>query len=87
MISKKVLLQYPNFDLPFEIYVDASKYKLGGIIQQAEKPLIFWSKRKAESQEKYSVMKSEFLAMVELLKEFRNILLGRKIIICTYHEN
>jgi hypothetical protein len=35
----KVVLTYPGFSAPFEIYVDASKYQIRSVITQNEKPL------------------------------------------------
>jgi len=34
LVSKEVLLSYPTFDQPFEVYTDASKYQLGAVIVQ-----------------------------------------------------
>ena len=87
VVKKEVLLNYIDFNKTFEILVDASKIQMGGIIQQDKKPLVFWSKKKTETQQKYSTMKSEMLSIIEILKEYRNILLGRKIIIYTDHSN
>ena len=40
-----------------------------------------------KAQQKYPTIEQELLAIVELLKEFRNILLGQSIIIHTNHQN
>lgn len=41
-IAAQVQLQYPDYDLPFELYADASAHQLGGVIMQRGKPLAFW---------------------------------------------
>jgi hypothetical protein len=41
IISKEVLLSYPNFNLPFEIHTDASKTALGTVISQKGNPIAF----------------------------------------------
>jgi hypothetical protein len=38
-ISTEVLLMYPDFNLPFEIYTDGSKFQLGAVIVQNGRPL------------------------------------------------
>jgi RNase H-like domain found in reverse transcriptase len=43
VISKETLLSFPDFDKPFHVYTDASKYQLGSIIMQDDKPLAFYS--------------------------------------------
>ena len=42
IVSKDVLLSYPNFDKPFEIYTDASHLQLGAVISQGNRPIAFY---------------------------------------------
>ena len=37
LISRNVLLSYPRFDQPFEVYTDASTIQLGAVIMQSKK--------------------------------------------------
>ncbi len=70
-IAKDVLLAYPDFTKPFEIYTDSSTMQLGAVITQDNRPIVFFSRKLSETQTKYSVTKIELLAMiVETLKEF-----------------
>jgi transposase InsO family protein len=87
LISKETLLTFPNFNEPFHIYTDASKYQLGAVIMQNDKPLAFYSRKMNEAQKRYTTGEQELLSIVETLKEFRNILFGQKIIIHTDHQN
>jgi hypothetical protein len=43
------------FSLPFEIYTDASKYQIGSIITQKDKPLAFYSRKLPDPQTRYTV--------------------------------
>ena len=71
----------------FEIYTDSSKYQLGAVITQKNRPLVFFSKKLSTAQLKYSVTKQELLAMVETLKEFNSMLWGQCITVYTDHKN
>ena len=87
VISKDVLLSYPDFNKEFVIHTDASKYQLGACISQNGNPIAFYSRKLSSAQTRYTTTERELLAIVETLKEFRNILLGQKIIVHTDHKN
>ena len=87
IIARETLLAFPDFNKSFEIHTDASKLQLGGIISQEGKPIAFYSRKLNPAQTRYTTTERELLSIVETLKEFRNILLGQKIIIHTDHQN
>ena len=87
IISKEVLLTYPNFHLPFDIHTDASDTQLGAVISQNGKPIAFYSRKLNPAQTRYTTTERELLAIVETLKEFRTILLGQQIRVYTDHKN
>ena len=41
-IAKEVVLAYPDFSKPFEIYTDASTKQLGAVITQDNRPIVFF---------------------------------------------
>ena len=41
-IAKEVVLAYPCFSKPFEIYTDASTLQLGAVITQENRPIAFF---------------------------------------------
>ncbi len=86
-IAKDVVLAYPDFTKPFEIYTDAFTMQLGAMITQDNRPIVFFSRKLSETQTKYSVTKIELLAIVETLKEFRGMLWGQQIKVYTDHKN
>ena len=87
LIAKETLLTFPNFNEEFHIYTDASDYQLGAVIMQNNKPLAFYSRKMDKAQRRYTTGEQELLSIVETLKEFKNILLGQKLIVHTDHMN
>jgi hypothetical protein len=70
-IAKEVLvLAYPHFTKPFEIYTDASRMQLGAVITQGNRPIAFFVRKLSGAQAKYSVTKIKLLAIVETIQEF-----------------
>jgi hypothetical protein len=86
-IAKEVVLAYPDFLKPFEIYTNASTKQLGAVITQDNRPIAFFSRKLTPMQTKYSVTIIELLAIVETLKEFKGILWGQSIKVNTDHKN
>jgi hypothetical protein len=86
-LACKVVLAYPDFSIPFEIYTDASKYQIGSIITQKDNPLAFYSRKLINAQMRYTDTELELLAIVETLWEYKRILLGHLITIFTNHKN
>ena len=73
LVSCEVLLAYPRFDQPFEVYTDASSYQLGAVIVQKNLPLAFYSRKLSDTQKKYTTREQELLSVVETMKEFKSI--------------
>jgi hypothetical protein len=86
-IVKELVLAYPDFLKPFEIYTDASTKQLGAVITQGNRPIAFFSRKLSGAQSKYTLTKLELLAIVETLKEFNGMLWGQRINVYTDHEN
>ncbi len=87
IVSRETLLSYPDFSQPFDVYTDASHIQLGAVICQADKPIAFYSRKLNPAQTRYTTTERELLAIVETLKEFRNILLGHVIRVFADHKN
>jgi len=87
IISREVMLAFPDFSKPFVIHTDASHTQLGSVISQDNKPIAFYSRKLNDAQTRYTTTERELLSIVETLKEFRNILLGYKIVVYTDHKN
>ena len=87
VLARATLLAYPDFSKEFVIHTDASKFQLGSVISQDNKPIAFYSRKLKPAQTRYTTTERELLSIVETLKEFRNILLGQRIVVHTDHKN
>jgi hypothetical protein len=87
VMCQKTMLSFPDFSKEFHVYTVASDYQLGGVIMQDDKPLAFYSRKLLLAQMNYTTGEKELLSIVEILREFRNILLGHKITVHTDHKN
>ena len=57
--------------------------QLGVVITQDNRPIAFFSRKLTKAQQRYTVTELELLSIVELLKEFKGMLLGYEVIIWT----
>ena len=91
IMARDVLLRYPNFNLPFHIYADASDYQIGAVITQkftdGEMPIAFYSRKLNSAQKNYTTIEKELLSLTETAEAFRNILLGHKVHFYSDHKN
>jgi predicted aspartyl protease len=86
-LAEAVLLAYPDFTIPFHVYADASGKQLGGIIMQNDRILACFSRTLTKHQKNYTTMELELLSIVEILKEYRHMLLGQRILVHSDHKN
>uniref|UniRef100_A0A0K0EG18 Reverse transcriptase n=1 Tax=Strongyloides stercoralis TaxID=6248 RepID=A0A0K0EG18_STRER len=82
----KCVVSHPNFNEPFEIYIDSSLFHHGAVIMQRDSNNVlvlvrFWSmKRKFTKKHRLSVY-VELEGIVQLCRKFKYYLLGNKNII------
>lgn len=87
LISREVILAYPDFKKEFQLTTDASNVALGAVLSQDDRPIAFISRTLSEAEENYAANEKEMLAIIWALGNLRNYLYGTaKVIIYTDHQ-
>src|SRR5919201_1136763 len=84
-----LIIQPPDWSLPFEIMCDASDYAIGAVLGQTKDKkhhaIAYASKMLTGAQLNYATMEKELLAVVYAIDKFRSYLVGAKVIVYTNH--
>lgn len=90
ILTSSHVLTYPDFSKPFVLTTDASKYAIGAVLSQGpigyDRPISFASRTLTKTEENYSTIEKELLAIDWACKYFRPYLFGRKFILYTDHK-
>ena len=83
------VLMYPQFNQdspPFVLQTDASAVGIGAVLEQNGHAIVYASRSLKKTEQNYSVIQKECLAVVFALKQFRHYLLGRPFQLLTDHS-
>ena len=90
LLCNEPILQYPDFTKEFIITTDASNVALGAVLSQGnlpnDRPVQYASRTLSETEQKYSTIEKELLAIIYAVKTFRPYIYGRKFLIYTDHR-
>jgi hypothetical protein len=84
-----LIIQPPDWSLPFEIMCDASDYTMGAVLGHTKDKkhhvIVYASKTLIGPQLNYATTEKELLAVIFAIDKFRSYLVGAKIIIYSDH--
>ena len=83
MLSKVPVVQPPDWEKAFHVFVDASDIAIGSALMQLEEPIwyrsvYFVSRKLSTAERNYSTTEREALGMIYNVQKYRLYLLGRK---------
>ena len=87
MLKKEVVLAYPDFKKPVDLYTDASNLQLGATLVEDGKPIGIYTRKLHSAQMNYTVGEKELLGIVKGFKAFKGILRGVEVTVHTDHLN
>ena len=83
LMTHNIIMAYTNFELPFDMYTNESDYQLNTVMDQNNRLIAFISRKSHSAQRQCN----KLIRIVEILREFKGILLGQKIEVCTDQKN
>ena len=90
LIASELVLTHFTPDRPLVLSCDASAYGLGALLSHngpgGERPIAFASQTLADSEQKYSPIEKEVLALVWGIKRLEQYLLGNQFTLITDHQ-
>jgi hypothetical protein len=88
-LTSTLIIQPPDWSLPFEIMCDASDYAVGVVLGQCKDKkhhaIAYASKTLSRPQLNYATTKKELLDVIFAIDKFRSYLVGAKVIVYTDH--
>jgi hypothetical protein len=82
-LTNEPLLKLPDFNLPFVISCDASGYGIGSVLEQANHPVSYYSRKLHSHELNYTNYEKEALSVVSAVQQFHKYMLHAKTIIYT----
>lgn len=76
----------PDFTQPFELYCDASKVGIGGLLSQNNGPVAYFSEKLSGPKFRYSTYDVEFYAIVQAVRHWHHYLFHKEFILYTDHN-
>ena len=90
LLTSSHILQFPDFSQPFILTTDASNIALGAVLSQGQigkdRPVAYASRTLSKTEQNYSTIEKELLAILWATKYFRPYLYGKKFTLYTDHQ-
>ena len=89
LLTTTLIIQPPDWSLPFELMCDASDYVVGIVLSQrvdkVSHAIYYTSRTLNDAQLNYSTIEKELLVVIFALDKFRSYLIGTKVIVFIDH--
>ena len=86
LLSEPPVLSSYDLNQPVSLTTDASEKAIGAVLTQNGKPVIFVSRSLTKTEQRYSNVEREALAVVWAVLRLKQFLLGRHFILITDHK-
>ncbi|KAG0439688.1 Retrovirus-related Pol polyprotein from transposon [Dictyocoela muelleri] len=86
-IQEQHILHYPDISKPYVLESDASERAMESILKQENQIVRIYRTKFNKTEENYSVVEKENLAIVKSLLHFKNIIFNSKIIVKTDNKD
>jgi len=90
LLSTDLVLQLPNYALPFKIQTDASKIGIGAVLLQTypegDRPVCYMSKKLSPTQQRWPAIEQECYAVVSAIEQWRHYLHGHHFLVESDHK-
>ncbi len=86
-IKENIILSFPDYKRPFELYCDASNVGCGAILKQDKNLIGIYSNKFTGPQLNYHTQEKEFLGILKGYEYFKNIVYCSKTIVYTDSKN
>jgi len=90
VLTNEPILQYPDFNQPFNITTVTSNIAIGAVLSQgkigSDLPIAYASRTLNKAETNYNTTEKELLAILWAIKQFRHYVYGSKFNIVTDHK-
>ena len=77
-MTQAPILAMPDFNMPFELETDSSKFAIGAILMQKNHPIAFYSKKLSSKMTATCTYVRELFPITEAIAKWRHYLLERE---------